>query len=471
MSGAKTITVDRTAAQRMERSAAALRTYQREIPAMLRAVREENAANVDRVFSAVDTRQDDFERSLSKLSSRTRRFEQQTNSRLKRQAARLREELRVTNERTRAELAEQESRLTAEIERERAERERDVTELRAGLSVLEADHDRAQVAASALLADGEILRDAIAAGLPHERFAAGRLAALDQRLNLARDTLSQGLTQAALASAQETYLQLTELRAELERRDQAWRLAQVAALDSLTVVSERIRHSEVLPVPDENGGFIEGVELDVDFWSYGALGRLRAETEALAERTGSETAPLDMADLRAITEREAPDLARRLDEIVDQAAARQLASQIRVNVAAMVVGTLRESAGYEMEANVYAAEDQREANYSYLRDVTSDDEIVVEVAPDEAGGGCTLRVLSFEHDSPDEEARSRRAHALVDSLRAAGLSVGDADAEPTEPERAEYALEKVRLASPRRTTTSTTGTTGTTSASTGRRTA
>ncbi|MGH3375183.1 MAG: hypothetical protein ACRDP6_10615, partial [Actinoallomurus sp.] len=149
MSGAKTITVNRTAAQRMERSAAALRTYQREIPAMLRAVREENAANVDRVFSAVDARQDDFERSLSKLSSRTRRFEQQTNVRLKRQAARLREELRVTNERTRAELAEQESRLTAEIERERVERERDVTELRAGLSVLEADHDRAQAAASA----------------------------------------------------------------------------------------------------------------------------------------------------------------------------------------------------------------------------------------------------------------------------------------------------------------------------------
>ena len=458
MSGAKTITVNRTAYQQMESSAAALRTYQRELPAMLQAVQQQNAANIDRVFSAVDVRQDDFERSLSKLSGRTRRFEQQTNNRLKRQAARLRKELRATNEKTHAEMAEQERRLATEIERERDEREQDVAELRSGLSVLESDRDRAWTAASTLLADGEILRDAIASGLPHERFAAGRLAALDQRLSLARTTLSQGLAQAALASTQEIYLRLTELRAELERLDQAWRVAQVAALGSLTVVSERIKHSEVLPVPDEDGGFIDGAQLDVDFWSDGALSRLRAEATALAERAGSETEPLNVADLRAITEREAPDLTRRLDEIVDQAAGRQLASQIRVNVAAMVVGTLRESAGYELEANVYAAEDQREANYSYLRDVTSDDEIVIEVAPDDTGGGCTLRVLSFEHDSPDEEARSRRAHALVDSLRAAGLSVSDADAEETEPERAQYELEKVRRNPPQHSSTGTPGT-------------
>jgi hypothetical protein len=448
MSGAKAITVDRTAYRQMERSAAALRTYQREVPAMLEAVRQDNQATVDRVFATVDARQEEFERSLTGLSAQTRRFERQTGNRLKRQAARLREELRTTTEQTRAEMAEQERRLIAEIAQERAEREKDAAELRAGLTVLVSDRDKAEAAASTLLADGELLRDTIARALPHERFAPGRLAALDQRLSLARATLAEGLTQAALASAQETYLQMTELRAELERLDQEWRLAQVAALGALTLVSKRINHSELLPVPDESGGFIEGAELDVDYWSYGELSRLREEAAALTERAGS---PMETAKLRAISEQEAPALARRLDEIVEQAVARQLASQVRVNVAAMVAGALRESAGYEMEANVYAGEDQREANYTYLRDVTSDDEIVIEVAPDEAGGGCTLRVLSFEHDSPDEESRSRRAHALVDSLRAAGLSVGDATAETTEPDRAEYALETVRQTS-RRTT-------------------
>jgi hypothetical protein len=449
MSGAMTMTVNGTAYQQMEPSAAALRTYQREIPAMLRAVQQQNAADLDRMFATVGVRQDDFERSLAGLSSRTRRFEQQTSDRLKRQAGRLRVEIRLTNEQTRD---EQERRLVVEIERERFERERDAAELRAGLSAIESGRERAEAAASTMLTDGEILRDAITGGLPHERFAPARLATLDLRLSLARTTLAQGLTQAALASARETYLQLTELRAELERLDQAWRLARVAALGSLTVVAERIRYSKLLPVPDEHGGFIEGAELDVDYWSLGELSRLVAEVTALSERAGSETEPLTAANLRLITEQDAPDLTRRLDEIVKQAAVRKLASQIRINVASVVVSTLRESGGYEMKTNVYAGNDQREANYSYLRDITGEDEIVVEVAPDEAGGGCTLRVLSFEHDNPDEEVRSRRAHVLVDSLRAAGLSVSDVGAERAEPVCADYDLEKV-LQRRRNTTT------------------
>ena len=64
----------------------------------------------------------------------------------------------------------------------------------------------------------------------------------------------------------------------------------------------------------------------------------------------------------------------------------------------------------------------------------------MEVAPDETGKSCTLRILYYDAGLPDEEERVRRAHAVADSLRAHGLQAGlpAADMEQANPRLTDF---------------------------------
>ena len=161
--------------------------------------------------------------------------------------------------------------------------------------------------------------------------------------------------------------------------------------------------------------------------------------------------PPDQAELEAIATSKVPDLDERLTGVVTNAFARQWGSQARVNLAAMVIGELEELTGYRWQEGdaTYTGGDEREAFYSKLRSPRGDSEIVVEVAPDEAGRSCALRILTYE-DSPDETERRSRASALAAGLRERGLGTGEVSDESGEPNPALADFAGLGAASPAR---------------------
>lgn len=445
MSGVKRITVDANDWSRAQQAAARLREVNREIPGMLDAVRRENQAAIDRAAAEVRTRQDAFDQALTGLSEQTRKIEAQTRQRIRAQEARLRGELRDTTrqlrQETRAALEEQDRRFAEGLARERQERLRETSELRDELAGIRTDRDRARSAAATFVADARLMQGAIDAELPHERFAPGKLAELSRRLDNAEDNVNRGLGEAALAQAQEVYLQLSELRAEVELRDQEWQAARLMAGSAITLLQQQIRVNTNPDALDENGEKIDGYTLDVDFWSEGELAKLSEAATRLAARLTDADNPPSVAELREIADRAAGELDEALTSIVATAQARQIASQVRANLAELVVNTLEETAGYSWEEGqaIYVGGDERRAFYSKLRHL-DDSEIVVEVTPDETGKSCTLRILSYDVGLHDEEERVRRAHAVADSLRAHGLEAGlpAADMEQADPGLADF---------------------------------
>lgn len=449
MSGAKRVTVDQGAWQQAQQAAARLRQVNRELPGMIESLRREQEAATERITTRFQARQDAFDRQLSGLSDQTRRLEAETSRKIKAKAAQLRSQVRdaleAARQETRASLEEQEQRFQQELERERQDRLEETRALRDEVQAARQDRDRALASATSLVADSRQLRDAIDRNLPHQRFAPGRLADLSRRLDMVEANIAQGFGESALSQAQDIFMNLDDLRAEVELRDQEWQVAHVAASSAVTVLTEQIRLNTSPDVIDEDGSPIEGAALDVDFWSEGQLAELRAEAAALADRVAAEDDPPTQADLRQIVEKDIPELDARLTEVVACAQARLWASQVRVNLAELVVTTLEETTGYSWEEGqaIYAHDDQRRAFYSKLRHA-DDSEIVVEVSPDENGQSCVLRILSYDKDTPDEEERVRRAHAVVASLREQGLEVGVPTAERDEPDIGLTDFERLR---------------------------
>lgn len=461
MSGVKRITVDQQAWTQAQRAAARLRDVNRELPGMIDALRRDQQAAAERAKAEIRARQDAVDRALAGLSEQTRKMQAETSRRLREQADRFRAQTRSVAEQSRREsraaAEDTEQRLSAALAREQQERTRQAKALRDELAVLRQDRGRALTSAKALLDDSRLLGDVIDRQLPHERFAPGRLADLNRRLDIADTNVAQGLGEAALAQAQDLFLQMSELRAEVESRDQEWQAAKITADSAITVLTEQIRVNTDPEVVDEDGKKIEGVTLDVDFWSEGELSALRETVREMSARVSDTGTPPSLAELRDITEREAPSLDEKLTQIVSVAQARQMASQVRVNLAELVVSTLEESTGYTWEEGqaIYANGDQRRAFYSKLRHLDNS-EIVVEVSPDETGAdSCVLRILSYDAGTPDEEERVRRAHAVADSLRQHGLKVGLPTADREQPDPRLTDFDTLRKPRPTRTTQAT----------------
>ena len=423
VSGKKRITVDEDAWREAMRKANRLRDVERELPGMISAVQRAQEQQAAKDRAALQSRQDELTRKLAGLSEQARKLEASTTRRINAAAATMMNEAREAAKELRAEtrqlLDEQEQRFDSALTAERTERQREVGDLRAQVQADRASRASVLEAARTSVSDARVLHDAIAASLPHERFAPGRLARLTDRLALAEASAAAGPGEAALTQAQEVYLSLGELRAEVELKDAEWRAAHLTAVSAVTALTEQISYNSMITVTDEESG--ASAELDVDYWSDGQLAAAKQAADELARRVGDEADPPHLAELHDIADRAVPALDGRLSDVVPAAPTRQWASQDRVHMAELVVDVLEPLTGYSFDDATFAGSDQREAFYSKLRH-PDQSEIVVEVAPDEDGRSCVIRVMSYETGHPDETQRVARVHAVAESLREHGLA-------------------------------------------------
>ena len=317
MSGKKRITVDEGAWQEAMRKASRLRDVERELPRMVEAVQRAQEEQAARDRTAMQARQDELTRKLASLSDQAARIEASTTRRINAAAATMMNEAREANRQLRADtrqlLDQQEQRFDAAVTAERAERRRETDVLRQETDALreqvKSDREaRASVldAARTAVGDARVLHDAIGSTLPHERFAPGQLARLTDRLAIAEGNVAAGTGETALGHAQELYLRLRELRAEVELRDAEWRAAHLTSVEAVTALAEQISYNSMITVADEESG--ASAELDVDHWSDGELSAIKAQADELAARLNVQADPPGLAELRDISERSVVEL-------------------------------------------------------------------------------------------------------------------------------------------------------------------
>lgn len=446
MSGRKRIQVDESEWYRVQRKAQQLKEVVRNIPQLVDAVQQQTRTDLDRVFARVDQRQQRQEEVVRGLSEQTRRLEADTTRRLREQAGELHGALQRTagqvREEARREMAAQQRRLRDEIAAERAERRAEMARIDAELTGLQEDRARAGEAVRTWLADARAMAGLIAESGLHERYAPGELDRLTARLATAEQNAAQGRLDAALAVAQETYHSLSELRVDTEQAEFERASAQTEAVVSLVRVEQLIDGNRERPVLGPDGLALEGYTLDVAYWSQGELDALLRQTaEGLSRARDDRT---DTGELLELREHTAPRLERELSDTVERAGMRQLASQIRVNLADAVAHTLSEFAYYDFVDGEYEDADPRGAYYAKLRHENGN-EIVLDVSQTERDSGeCVVRVLSYDHDVTAEAELRDRARAIEQGLRDDGHRASAPVSEPGEPDRAMLDIEAHR---------------------------
>jgi hypothetical protein len=437
MSGRKRIQVDESEWYRLQRRARQLREVKRDIPRLFDDVRAQTRADIDRAFSSVEARQRRQHEAIDRLSDRTRHLEADTTRRLREQADRLHQDLRETAGRieqdTRQQLEQQRREAERAIAAERAERRAETARLAQEIDAFKADRARAEDTVRTWLADARTMADLIEGELPHERYAPGRLDRLRRRIATAEETAANGRFDAALAVAQETFHELSDLRVDIEQRELERCLAQKEAVEALVQVETLAEENRQRPVLGEDAEVVAGYQLDVAHWSEGEYDRVRQD--AARALTLARDPLTGVQELRALREEEAPRLERSLGEAVERAGMRQLTSQMRVNLADVVADTLAEIAFYDLveEESGYHDGDQRGAYRARLRHEASGNEITVEIdQADKDSPQCVIRVLSHDHDITAEAELRDRAEAVYQALREEGVPIGLDTSAPVE---------------------------------------
>jgi hypothetical protein len=256
----------------------------------------------------------------------------------------------------------------------------------------------------------------------HEYFAPGKVDQLNRQLNLARENLASGLSEAVILSSQQVYMAYSDLRVELERLSNEWQLLYQAACEATTQVLEQAMEVRTVRALDLDGNELP-YEVDVDYWTQGQLSQLikeLAEQKKILE-IGEDLPGSD--DFRNWLDKDLPEDYRKLENLVLEARVKALNSQLRINIADLVIQALQEQ-GFSLETSQYESGDWRNGYNSRLINIEGN-EVLVQVTPGgQLLGENELNIRSLDSETRTEHELEQRWYEVSRSLTKFGLEVG-----------------------------------------------
>ena len=107
----------------------------------------------------------------------------------------------------------------------------------------------------------------------HEHYSPGKFEMIAREFNLAQRNFTQGIYEAAIATAQSTYLQFSDLRLELDQMIFDWQTLFDSTWQAAKYLYDMVRDNPSCNALDLDGQELP-ISLDLDFWSKGQYSAL-----------------------------------------------------------------------------------------------------------------------------------------------------------------------------------------------------
>ena len=488
MSGVKSryVSVEEQELRRLREQESRLRSVQQDLPERLNAVRQQAQQEFQQRLAPLEQRSRQQEQETQNLKSNIASLEQETQKRLQQQRQDFKTAVREAESRQQQALQQETSRLESAqrqgFEQQRGEylritaqqrqeytglidrQDRKFTQLIAeeqqarerGQKVLQVQIDRvvdnleqetqrkAKIAED-LLSDVAVIWEQINRDYQHQRFAPGKLTDLHRGLEMARSNIQAGLTEAAISTTQQTYLDLADLRIQLEQKEQEWLLLYNAAWSDLKSLIVEVQANKECEIEIGQGDEAQKFKLEVDYWVNGRLSEYEQQLNQLESELKAGESRLTTEQVQELGEKIIA-LQPILGEIVEQAKLTILGSQLRVEIADKVVSAL-ESLGYTLYDSesdaVYEGDDQRNAFVVKVKNLAGD-EVVTVISPEKEFGANSVSINTFSQTLVDETATRQNAKAIFNALEEEGVQ-GDGEPVCNQKAQQEYQnLEEVK---------------------------
>lgn len=317
---------------------------------------------------------------------------------------------------------------------------------------IQAGRQRQRAAADTQIRDLQSLFRLMRDQRTHERFAPGELDRIEAAFAMCRNNLQSGLYEAALAGAQERYVDYQELQLRVAKRQAEWQayLDEVRRLTEQTCGAMAAAEGATYRFGEDRAA--HEVAGEVDYWSEGELGEFRDRLSGHLRRV-QFPADLSTDDLKQLLREVAPMNAE-LDRIVAKAKARLVQSQVRRNLAASIL-TSFEGTLWKLADSTYEEQDFRKGLHVKLTNEAGE-EIVASIIPVETPeGGIAANVeINFFDRFNSKRLRAARLEQMQRRMRTEGVDAGtfecldNSEGMPGNQERRDFELLRAVAASP-----------------------
>jgi len=270
------------------------------------------------------------------------------------------------------------------------------------------------------LNDIGVLSNFIYSNYPRELVDEYMLKGLHDQIQLAHRNIEDGFYEASLSISQQIFHSLTHIRLELENQH-ALRTSLLQVIDdNISLIIERCSTCEQVTAIDLNGDELPEW-IDVDYWTEHAISGLVSKLQYFWTQVKKTGIGMSVTELETILHNEIPGFSDQLAEIVNLARRSALNSQLRYNLAQMVMVAVINQ-GYQPKKGSFTEEDFR---LGYLAKAVSADgsEIVVKVDPGE-GFQNEIELINSNHGVINETEMRKRSIEIIQSLEAYGMNIG-----------------------------------------------
>jgi hypothetical protein len=317
---------------------------------------------------------------------------------------------------------EQNRQFSDQLSQLRLETQQALASVQSEVARVDLDLERKREIANQWLAAVESMIQFIMENYACDFFLPGRIDRIARAYDQAGNNIEIGIPETAIGVLQQQFNELSELHIDLERLHAEWQFIYYANWETASQILSMALASDFIQAVDLDGNLLP-YEINVNFWSNGALQRVIDDLDRFLSRL-NDPLPEDNIDvLRGWHEKLLPEIYRDFENCILDARIRAINSQLRINIADLVVQALNEQ-GYALETASYTAQDEREA---YLaRMMTSDgSEVLVKVEPAGASlGENELHVQSLDREDRTESELRQRWYEITESLSGFGLDVG-----------------------------------------------
>ena len=439
MSGLKkaTITLSENEYRKLHDSQVRLRFLERKMPDMIEEVQESNNALRWENFNLLHARQQEYQDLVTTFDGQVRDMESETAASLAAYQEDFYNSLQSVAgnllDHTSQALADQNSLFQELYDREQILRQEQLTHLEQQISTLQGNARHKRTYAVQWIEAVQKLAGFIQTKYDSNKFAPGQITKLNRELDFCIQNLNQGMLEAALLNAQQTFTRLSELRCDLERKQSEWNVLYQSCLLTARRFYAILASSQNLPALDTNGNELP-FQVDIDFWCGRKLSRLAEKTRNIVQNLERNQEILDATALNQLIQVDFPALQEELDKLTVDARLAALNSQVRINIADLVVQAL-EQQGFVLQEAQYNNNDQRKAFSARVQNLEGS-EVVIQVMPVPGDAGKNeLQLHSLDKDLRTEHELRQRSSEISRTLNDYGLVVGPmTTAEKTGPE-------------------------------------
>lgn len=244
---------------------------------------------------------------------------------------------------------------------------------------------------------------------------------VNQKLNMSANNLAVGATEAALVQAQESYMEYSTIRIRLDQFEQNHLRLRSEVLGELLTLNRILEDSQSIPAID-----LDGIELpqqiDVDWWCQGDYTKLRNEVNQCLEAVQDPQVDVDDSFLVEMIDHTCPRWQETMEELIVRARYKVLGSQLRINIADVVIQALEEE-GFALQGGMYQQSDMRKTFDARVRNLAGN-EVVIHVLPSETDlVKNELHIESKDLASVSETELKHRAVEVASALNRHGLEV------------------------------------------------